>query len=62
MNEIVVNDLMQSNYRYFLQEQTGKNFHLEFNPQLTPFEMLSLGVFGGKYMNDCKNEFPEEWF
>tara|TARA_B100001564_G_C20376450_1_gene550329 strand:- start:111 stop:614 length:504 start_codon:yes stop_codon:yes gene_type:complete len=62
MIEVVVNDLMQSNYRYFLQEQTGKNFHLEFNPQLTPSEMLSLGVFGGKYMSDCTKEFPSSWF
>ncbi|GAB4141014.1 MAG: hypothetical protein Fur0024_2790 [Patescibacteria group bacterium] len=60
--EIFVNDLMQKNYSYFLTEPVGKNFHFEFKPDLSPKEMLSLGVFGGKYMTDCKNEFPEDWF
>jgi len=62
MNEVVVNDLMQSNYKYFLAEGIGINFHKEFKPQLNPSEMLSLGVFGGKYMTDCTNEFPVSWF
>jgi hypothetical protein len=59
---IVVNDLMQRNYVYFLTESPGKNFHPEFRPQLTPKEMLALGVFGGKYMTDCTAEFPADWF
>ena len=62
MQEVVVNDLMQSNYRYFLEEGIGMNFHQEFKPQLTPAKMLSLGVFGGKYMSDCTAEFPVDWF
>ena len=62
MKKIVVNDKMQKGYIYFLAEPEGKNFHPDFKPELTPKEMLELGVFGGKYMTDCKNEFPKEWF
>ena len=59
---IIVNDRMQTNYRYELTEPAGKNFHVEFEPELTPKEMLELGIFGGKYMTDCRNEFPRSWF
>jgi hypothetical protein len=60
--QIVVNDLMQTNYVYRLTEPLGKNFHPDFKPELTPAEMLELGVFGGKYMTDCTDEFPAQWF
>jgi hypothetical protein len=60
--QIVVDDLMQSGYAYILSEPAGKHFHPDFQPDLTPQEMLELGVFGGKYMTDCQNEFPSEWF
>ena len=60
--KVVVNDLMQKNYVYFLTEPVGKNFDKRFKPELTPKEMLELGVFGGKYMTDCENEFPTNWF
>ena len=60
--EIIVFDKMQKNYTYTLQEAMGKNFDENFKPELTPKEMLELGVFEGKYLNDCRNEFPEDWF
>ena len=60
--KITVNDLMQKNYQYVLTEQMGKNFDISFKPDLTPKQMLRLGVFGGKYMRDCQNEFPKDWF
>lgn len=62
MKKIIVNDKMQKNYAYFLVEPAGKNFNPDFNPQLSPEEMLALGVFGGKYMTDCASEFPPDWF
>jgi hypothetical protein len=60
--KVVVNDLMQKGYVYTRTEPVGKNFHPEFKPELTPKQMLELGVFGGKYMTDCGEEFPEAWF
>lgn len=60
--KIIVNDRMQKNYTYYLTEPRGKNFHPEFKPDLTPEQMLAMGVFGGKYMTDCRDEFPPEWF
>ncbi len=57
-----MHDSMQLDYTYECTEPVGKNFDPEFKPDLTPKEMLELGVFGGKYLTDCKDEFPESWF
>ena len=59
---VEVNDKFQKNYHYLLHEPEGKNFDPQFKPELSPKEMLSLGVFGSKYLTDCKEEFPKSWF
>lgn len=61
-NIITVDDLMQHGYSYSLTEPLGKNFDPVFTPDLTPKEMFAMGVFGGKYMTDCKKEFPTDWY
>jgi len=60
--EVIVHDRMQQGYRYLLTEPMGEGFHPGFLPELAPDEMLTLGVFGGKYMTDCRDEFPEAWY
>jgi hypothetical protein len=59
---VVVKDRMQSGYSYRVTQPMGRNFDPEFHPELTPKEMLALGVFCGKYMTDCQEEFPASWF
>lgn len=59
---IEVNDRMQSGYRYTLVEPEGENLAPDFNPYCSPARMLELGVFEGKYLNDCTDEFPARWF
>lgn len=59
--KIIIDDKMQKGH-YYLTEEIGSNFHPEFEPELSPKELLALGIFGGKYMTDCRDEFPEDWF
>ena len=60
--EVVVNDRMQQGYRYRRTAPMGGCFDPGFEPELTPAEMLKLGIFCGKYMTDCTAEFPASWF
>ncbi|MDN3648073.1 hypothetical protein QWZ13_04040 [Reinekea marina] len=62
MKTVTVNDSFQTNYQYQLVAPIGENFDSDFKPELTPQEMLALGVFGGKYINECVDEFPAQWF
>ena len=62
LRTVTVNDRMQQGYVYALVEPEGRNFDPDFRPELTPAEMLKLGVFGGKYLTDCRDEFPASWF
>jgi hypothetical protein len=62
MKYIHITDKFQNDYTYQRSEPIGDNFDSQFQPELTPKEMLQLGVFGGKYLNDCQAEFPDDWF
>lgn len=59
---VQVNDKMQSGYSYELATALGHDFDPEFKPELSPQQMLELGVFGGRYLRDCRKEFPKDWF
>ena len=59
-HKITVHDKMQTHYSYVLQKPPGTD--LAFSPQLTPGQMLEMGVFEGHYLTDCTEEFPAEWF
>ena len=60
--EVIVSDRMQSGYRYMLTAPIGECFPADFKPCFSPREMLEMGVFEGKYLNDCRSEFPACWF
>jgi hypothetical protein len=59
---VLVNDKMQKDYVYWRTRPAGRNFRPGFKPELTPKQLLALGIFGGKYMTDCRGEFPAGWF
>ena len=53
-DKVTVNDRMQNAYEYLISERTGSNFGYEFEPHFSPEEMLTMGIFEGKYCNDCQ--------
>lgn len=59
-------DHFQGHYTYELVEPVGKHFDSEFKPELTPAEMLKLGVFGGAYFIGVDglvpDDLPASWF
>ncbi len=62
MKTVHVDEQYQTGYTYTLTEPEGRNFREDFAPQLTPAEMLHLGIFGGDYFNEPPKEFPAAWF
>lgn len=62
VKKVVSSDILQKGYFYNLTEPVGINFDPKFKPQLTPKEMLELGIFGGQYFYGGEKEYPEEWF
>lgn len=60
--KIVASNRVQKRYSYVLTEPEGRRFHPDFRPELTPKQMLRLGVFGGQYMDPEEwKEFPPDW-
>ncbi len=62
VEKVKVNNNWQKNYSYELVEAIGKNFASNFKPDLTPQEMLKLGVFDGHYLSKQEKEYPVSWF
>lgn len=61
-SEIQVEDRLQSGYRYILSAPMGAEFDPAFQPFYSPQTLLEMGVFEGRYLNDCTAEFPESWY
>jgi hypothetical protein len=59
---VKVEDRMQSGYSYELTAPMGEDFAPDFKPFYSPQTMLEMGIFEGKYCNDCRDEFPHAWF
>lgn len=62
--KVIANNILQTNYVYYITEPAGRNFDPEFKPDLSPKEMLQLGVFGGHYFLDenSRSELPKSWW
>mmetsp|Transcript_44263 Transcript_44263/g.112013 ORF Transcript_44263/g.112013 Transcript_44263/m.112013 type:complete len:268 (+) Transcript_44263:306-1109(+) len=62
--EVEVFDKMQKGYTYVRECKPGdrSSFAKGFEPAYSPQEMIEMGIFEGKYINDKVFEFPREWF
>ena len=58
---VTVNDKMQQSYEYLISAKMGSNFENQFEPYFRPDTMLEMGIFEGKYCNDCQDELPSGW-
>ena len=59
---VVYNNLMSTG-RYIRTMPMGcLKDHPEFQPFYSPQTMLEMGVFEGKYLNSCQDEYPADWF
>lgn len=61
MKKVEMSDSLQAHYSYPLVAPTGR-LDDGFTPDLTPQQMLELGVFGGHYFENEHDEFPAECF
>ncbi|MEQ8369273.1 MAG: hypothetical protein RIE31_03650 [Alphaproteobacteria bacterium] len=61
-DHVTVNDRMQRNYTYRIEAPSGRCFDPGFRPFASPKRLLALGVFEGRYLSDCRGEFPRSWF
>jgi hypothetical protein len=59
---IKTHDPLQKGYQYELAAPQGREFSIEFTPDLTPAEMLALGVFEGNYFDGWHEDYPADWF
>ena len=66
VKKITYSDNFQKKYHYILTEPEGKNFDPRFRPDLTPRQMLKIGIFGGAYFigveKGIPKDLPREWF
>lgn len=62
MTIVALNKMDRGDYSYKLVRPMGAIDHPDFHPYFSPAEMLKLGIFEGKYLNDCVLEYPKEWF
>lgn len=58
----IIRPIEQPGYAYELSAPTGQQFAADFMPELSPRQMLELGVFGGHYFYEGHSEFPADWF